>query len=310
MSKYTPIDNESLLVERENLSQGIDYSFYDKHCMNLVDDNVAYSGNTPAELVKTMKARLSKINEEIDKLKLYKYIDIRNLSYWLKAKKLYWDRVDDVWEDPYENYFLKEKFILKDGTPVDAKNNIPGVFGQSWTTRGETDAMWRIYSKEDKTNGVNNTRIFYGVRIETTVRKLLDVIYVDDSSMANTWIGKVRYMTESEINQTLSGGVKGVNDALANSFFNKRIEFDHEKEFRAMTLLDSLTISKTCNYKRIAFDIADIEDFIESYVLDPRLSLDNYNLLREQLISLGVNPAKIKQSLLYHFEPIEVTISF
>ena len=93
---------------------------------------------------------------------------------------------------------------MEDKTPVDAQNNIPGVFGQSWTTREETDAMWRIYSKEDKTGGINNSRIQYGVRIKTTARKLLNVIYTDDLSMANIWIGKVRYMSEAEINQTLT----------------------------------------------------------------------------------------------------------
>lgn len=195
---------------------------------------------------------------------------------------------------------------MKDKTPVDAKDNIPGAFGQSWTTREETDVMWRIYSKEDNTGGVNKSRILFGVRIGTTARKLLKLIYVDDSSMANAWIGKVRYMSEAEINQTLSGGISAINNALADSFFNKRNEFDHEWEFRAMTLLDSNTIRKTQSYKRIAFDVLDMEDFIESYVLDPRLTPDNYDILRNQLITMGVNPSKIKQSSLYQFTPIEV----
>lgn len=307
-----PIDSETLLVERADPEPEIHYSFYDTHVMNLVEDNAVYSGSNITELTKNakvaIKERFDKINAELDSLPLFKYIDIRNLAFWLKAKRLFWDRVSDKWEDPYENYFLQEKFVLLDGTPIEAKDNIPGVFGQSWTTREETDAMWRIYSKEDKTGGVNSSRIFYGVRIETAARKLLNVIYTDDSSMANTWIGKVRYMSEAEINQTLDGGISDINGALAESFFNKRNEFDHEWEFRAMTLLDSNNIIQTTSYKRIAFDVLDMDDFIESYVLDPRLTNENYELLRDQLIIMGVNPLKIKQSSLYHFTPIEVKL--
>ena len=166
--------------------------------------------------------------------------------------------------------------------------------------------MWRIYSKEDKAAGVDNTSLFYGVRIETTARKLLNVIYVDDSAMAHTWIGKVLYKNEDEINASLSDGIVNINLALGDSFFNKRKEFDHESEFRAILLLDSNTIEHTSNYKRIAFPIECIDDFFDSFVLDPRLKEPNYQILKERLLTLGVNPQKISKSSLYHFEPITV----
>lgn len=308
MSIYKPIDSETLLAVRDNPMPEINSGFYDSHVLNLVADNEPYSGDTFGELISNAKnsirERFNRINTELDNLHIYKYININNLRFWLQSKRLFWDRVSDSWEDPYENYFLKENFVLPDGTPVDASNNIPGVFGQSWTIREETDAMWRIYSKED----IDNPRTFYGVRIETTARKLLNVVYVGNASMANTWIGKVRYLSETEINQTLDGGVSRFNDTLADSFFNKRNEFDHEWEFRAVTLLDTNTINNTIRYKRIAFDIADMDDFIESYILDPRLSDDKYKLMCDQLVALGVNPSKIRKSSLYHFDPIEVTM--
>lgn len=306
MSNYKPIDSETILAVRDNPKPSVHYSFYDTHVLNFIDDFKPYEGKTTAELainaIDSIRARVDKIKTELDGLHIYKYININNLRFWLQAKRLFWDRVSDSWEDPYENYFLKESFVLKNGTPVDASNIIPGVFGQSWSIREETDAMWRIYSKED----IDNPRTFYGIRIETTARKLLDAIYVGDSSMANTWMGKVRYLSETEINQTLNGGVSQFNDALADSFFNKRKEFDHEWEFRAVTLLDTNTINNTIRYKRIAFDIDDIGDFIESYVLDPRLSDDKYEQLHNQLVKLGVESSKIKKSSLYHFNPIKV----
>lgn len=312
MPNYKQINAENLLVEKATPSLTIHYSFYDKHVMNVVDDDFVIEADNLEDMLKEMgtttNARLAKINEFLDNQHLYKYIDIHNLAFWLKDKRLYWDRVSDSWEDPYENYFLKEKFFLEDGTVFGADNNIPGVFGQSWTIQQETDAMWRIYSKEDKTGGVDNSRIFYGVRIETTARKLLDVVYVDDFSMANLWVGIVQYMGEAEINETLKGGITNMNEALAESFFNKRTEFDHEQEFRAMMLLDSKTIEQASNYKRIAFDIPNMDSFIDSYVLDPRLSDENFDALRSKLILLGVKPEKIKQSSLYRFSPIDVKV--
>lgn len=311
---FSPLNTDNLLVSSStNVKITVHESFLDHHVLNMVEDNT-YSGKSPQELLASMKieypSRIRKINEELDNLRLYKFIDIRSLSYMLQDSHLYLDRVTDAWEDPYENYFLKENLQLEDGTKVSADNNLPGVFGQSWTYREETDAMWRIYSQDDVDANGKHKRNFHGVRIETTARKLLNVIYVDDDSMADTWIGKVLYLELDEINKRLQSTTQSVRDDLGKSFFIKRQEFDHESEFRVMKLMDSSTIAKTENYKRIAFAIPSTADFIDSYTLDPRLSPADYAKIKNALINMGADPAKISQSILYHFDPVEVTIVF
>lgn len=311
---YSPLNIDNLLIFSSiKDKKTVHECFLDHHVLNMVEDNT-YSGNSPHDILafigKDLPARIKKINEELDNLRLYKFIDIRSLSYMLQDSRLYLDRVTDAWEDPYENYFLKENLRLEDGTKVSADNNLPGVFGQSWTFREETDAMWRIYSQDDVDANGKHKRNFHGVRIETTARKLLNVIYVDDDSMADTWIGKVLYLELDEINKRLQGTTQSVRDDLGKSFFIKRQEFDHESEFRVMKLMDSSTIAQTENYKRIAFAIPSITDFIDSYTLDPRLSPADYAIIKNDLINMCAEPAMISRSILYHFDPVEVTIDF
>ena len=313
MGQYTPLNSENLLVECDVLREPIHYSFYDNHVLNVVENEKGedHAGNVLemlASMKKSFSKRLDDIKKALETISLYKYIDIDGLGYWLKDNKLYWNRVSDSWEDPYENYFLKETFVLEDGKLMGADNNIPGVFGQSWTMREETDAMWRIYSKEDGNGVVNGSKVYTGVRIKTTASKLLDVIYTSGSSMANLWIGKVKYLTEEQINKTLEGGITDIATSLAYSFFNKRVEFEHEHEFRAIKLMDSEAIGNTLQYKRIAFPIEDMDCFIDSFVLDPRLSDANFAVLEKKLESMGASPAKISKSQLYHFSPINVKV--
>lgn len=311
---YSPLNTDNLLVSSSNTNKiTVHESFLDHHVLNMVEDTT-YSGNSPQEILASMRkeypARIRKIHEALDNLPLYKFIDIRSLSFMLHDNRLYLDRVTDAWEDPYENYFMKEILKLEDGRRVLADNNLPGVFGQSWTFREETDAMWRIYSQDDVDENGKHKRNFHGVRIGTTARKLLNLIYVDDDSMADTWIGKVEYLELDEINRRLQSATQSLRDDLGRSFFIKRKEFDHESEFRVMKLMDSSTIAQTEQYRRIAFNIPEISDFIDSYTLDPRLSPTEYANIKNDLIKMGVKPDKISQSILYHFDPVEVTISF
>ena len=311
---YTPINAENLLISSDVTAKKIVHeSFLEHHVLNMVE-GVAYSGNTIKELLDSMRkeygAWFKKINENLDNLHLFKFIDFKSLAFMLHDSRLYLDRVKEAWEDPYENFFLKENLQLEDGTKVLADDNLPGIFGQSWTYVDESDAMWRIYSQDDVDTNGTHMRNFHGVRIETTARKLLNLVYVDDDSMADTWIGKVKYLELEDINKQLQSATQSIRDYLGQSFFIKRKEFDHESEFRVMKLMDSSTIAQTKEYKRIAFNIPDISVFIDSYTLDPRLSSSDYLQLRNRLVGLGADPARISQSTLYQFTPVDVKISF
>lgn len=231
-------------------------------------------------------------------IKLYKYFSLKNLEHLIKDKMLFIERVES-WDDSYENFFLKCNFYLDDNTLLSAKSQIPGIFGQSWTTKKESDAMWRIYSN-DKT----------GIKIKTNALKLFKALYIDDSCMANTWLGKVRYDKMKKFETELYTLIRDYQsyevfrDIFPETEFMKREEFEHEEEFRVITTLDSKQTETYKECKRLAYNI-NINDFIEEYCLDPRLNDDEFKQLKEKLISKGIEANKIIKSELYNFIPFD-----
>lgn len=233
---------------------------------------------------------------------LYKfYSSIRTLSYVLANKMLFIDRVES-WDDSYENFFLKERFYSRSMNAIIHTNDAAhSVFGQSWTMIPESDALWRIYSSDKK-----------GIRIQTTSNKLFSAIMVDNQSIADTWFGKVEYGSLDEINNYIrkeceTDGPHIWQQLMPYCQFIKRNEFEHEHEFRVIKMLESRISNSFKNHERLAFSI-NPDDFIESYLLDPRLKEDEYDALKSELIKQGVNPMKISKSQLYEFKPIQIEL--
>lgn len=272
---YTHIDSETLLVSGkvENQPQ---LTYFEYHLMN-----------TDLDVLKCMT--------------LYKFYSINALAPLLTNNLLYIDRVN-TWEDVYENFFLKENFFSKSlNLPIGTEDVANAVFGQCWTYAPETDAMWRIYSQ-------NRT----GIRIQTSACKLFSTIFVDDGCIADTWLGKVEYNTEQEMNdfiikETKTDSMSIWRNLMPYSQFLKRIEFEHEKEFRIIKMLDSDWASIAKQYKRLAFKL-DINNFIDGYLLDPRLDDVTFQQQKQQLITLGADPSKISKSNLYKFNPLTVEL--
>ena len=52
------------------------------------------------------------------------------------------------WDDPFENFFLKNGAIDEHENPVALDDVHKDWYGQCWTLEGESDALWRIYSPE------------------------------------------------------------------------------------------------------------------------------------------------------------------
>lgn len=222
----------------------------------------------------------------------------------VKTSSLYFNRVS-IWEDVYENWFLKEKLVLQTGESGVADNLIPGVFGQSWTLLEESDAMWRIYSKiNDPKNGTKKYLADTSVRIRTTARKLFDAIYTDDKDVARAYIGKVEYLSQSDFDKLRNSlsplSPLDLNEAFVRSYFYKRSPFEHEQEVRPLLIYSP----KETQFGKdgVMFSI-DSDTFIEEIVVDPRLSAGEYHYISGTLISLGIYNNKIRQSELYRLQP-------
>ena len=222
---------------------------------------------------------------------IYKYIPLKYVLEMYKTKKLYMSKVK-FWEDTYENFFLKQNFRV-DGHVLNAKNLIEQVYGQSWTLINESDAMWRIYSNNQKLNEV-------AIKVKTTPSRLFDAIYVDYACMATTNIGQVQYMYKNELVTWLKNiQIQSATDFgryIVPSMFMKRKPFSHESEVRVIVFLDNDMGNG------IFYDI-DPDIIFDEFVIDPRLEADATKKIIKKLLKVVADPKKIKQSTLYTFPP-------
>lgn len=240
------------------------------------------------------------INLDLD-TPIYKYIPFKYLKLMIQNSNLYFGKVSS-WEDVYENWFLKEQMVLPSGEKGSATDLIQGVFGQSWTLQEESDAMWRIYSKLDRTlhDYLDDT----AVRIKTTARKLYNVIYANDEDFNTSYIGAVKYLSQNDflkMQDSLSPlNPLDLSEVFVRSYFFKRAPFEHEKEVRPILIYSP----KHENFGKdgVSFDI-DFDNLIDEMVTDPRLTPDEYRTIRGQLIGLGAKNNKVRNSELYNIPP-------
>ena len=220
---------------------------------------------------------------------IYKYMPFNYTVAMIQNRQLVLDKVS-TWQDVYENFMLKQDCYLNDGTPVDVINQANGIYGQCWTVRAESDAMWRIYSPNKD-----------AIRIKTTVGKLFDTLYLTNNNMADTYIGRVVYQDQTQID----AGVQALSPIASMDFlrnvikgaFVKRLEFDHEEEVRIIRMLDSQDMLLAGNL--LFFNIG--ADFIEELCIDPRVDDAEEQNLRAQLLDAGANGNIITKSQLYQF---------
>jgi hypothetical protein len=222
----------------------------------------------------------------------------------LQEKKL---RINQVktWEDPYENFFMKEEFYAyaphyQKNIPISTEEISERLYGQSWTLNEESDAMWRIYSSKEA------TFMDKAVKVKVKIDSLFSLVYTEDSCMATTSIGQVNYLTAQEIEKWRNNcEEKGFAfpQASKECLFMKRDSFQHEREVRIIVSQASDQPIK----EFLEFDIQDISIF-EEYVLDPRLEQDDIQSSTEEIVKCGVETDRIRKSNLYEFVPIKINL--
>jgi len=165
--------------------------------------------------------------------------------------------------------------------------------------------MWRIYSSDSK-----------GVRIRTTVRKLISSLYqvTSCSNYSTSYIGKVKYLTESELAEfcsTLFYDDRIENENLFRSLLVKRKAFQHESEIRLLycDLIDKIEGRDGDNDNSGLFSYTiNPHELIEQFMLDSRLDASEAKNLKSELRKLTGFEGEIKRSLLYA-APEEVIIN-
>jgi hypothetical protein len=133
-------------------------------------------------------------NSDLDK-SIYRIISIERLIEMFESNALIFPLVK-VWDDVYENFFVKSKLRENNGEIFEIDDNLEEYYGQCWSLLKDSDALWRIYSPNKQ-----------GIRIKTTLRKIINLIdyqntYIYDSGIGITedaFIGRVKYLSKSKM---------------------------------------------------------------------------------------------------------------
>jgi len=207
-----------------------------------------------------------------------------------------------LWDDPFENFLLKSKVDMGDGTVAGLDMVASRWYGQCWTTEKDSDALWRIYS---------HTKC--GIRVKTTAGKLFNALYKFNDPQAGLkyFIGKVDYKSQDEISQllqqsTFMGIAAGAsNHSFAKLLCVKRTEFKHENEVRI--LYCETGRGQHDREKFWEFDI-DPNALFEEVCLDPRTEQHVVTTTKEALSAMGLTLPVIK-SPLYDFSEVIIPMT-
>lgn len=228
---------------------------------------------------------------------IYQILPLKYAKLIIEKHVLRFNNIGKSWDDPYELFIYKENIDIE-GTSIDnfLDNWAARFYGQCWSFNKDSDAMWRIYSRNKDS-----------VRIKT---KIINIIELLNQTRGMLWtapsFGKVVYRTTNDIISWLDEfEVKGWGvflDYFSNSLFYKREEFKHENEVRFI-------INQTNNYEIKDYIEMQIpqSNFIEEIALDPRLNKQEFNDTVEQIKPFSGN-IPICQSDLYKFDPIHLSL--
>ncbi|MES4993067.1 DUF2971 domain-containing protein [Agrobacterium radiobacter] len=196
-----------------------------------------------------------------------------------------------MWEDPFENFFLKSNVQVSATEVASLENLASDWYGQCWTINEDTDALWRIYS-HDQT----------GVKVRSTIRKLFDNLVGGGGQFERLqyYVGTVAYHDLSEIEALMRKitfsdiSFGGSNDKFAQLLCVKRKAFSHEAEVRL--LFNDVAPKKGSD--GVYLYPLDANAIFDEVVLDPRLDASGFADLKSDILTAGCS-LTITQSDLY-----------
>ncbi|GAB2578183.1 hypothetical protein GCM10027066_20780 [Dyella jejuensis] len=173
-------------------------------------------------------------------------------------------------------------------------------YGQCWTKKRDTDAMWRIYSHNKD-----------GIRVQSTPRKLImslrNTVRLADRGV-KCFIGTVEYKKKDAIEAWLEGSVlENVvlnNGRAARTLLVKREEFEHENEVRILYQ----DIWHTNHETIFKYDF-DFESVIDEVATDPRSGVDEPKMLEWYLKSFNISTPVVRSPLYEGVRPIKIRSS-
>jgi len=227
---------------------------------------------------------------------IYRIMSIEHFLYMFESKKFMLRR-PHLWDDPFENILRRTIVRSKNGTDFGFENLMNCFYGQCWTLEEESDSMWRIYALCKQ-----------GVKIKTTIRKLLSIIFdkIEINPDRKCFIGKVVYAGDNEIEEILEK-ITSLNFVTDCTFLSQAMTllikpnaYKYEKEVRLIYRSDSKL------QENEQFFAVNPNDLFDEVVFDSRMGKNMFQIYSEKLNTTNFF-GKVKQSKLYF--PIQYIIN-
>ncbi len=229
---------------------------------------------------------------------VYRIMPMERVLQVYDTNELYFPNISKYWEDPYELFVFKQNYIYK-GHRLDSNDILQHHYGQCWSTRMNSDAMWRIYSPDWKS-----------VRLKSTIGMLINALFLGKKDDMVLNYGVVNYFNRKEIETWLKNNFTGSfsDKYVIDSYFIKRTNFSHEKEIRfiiSTPTTDGKNMLPAQNGIRITFQPNNV---ISQIALDPRLPKDRCDVLKKLLLRYTGSNTKVVQSELYKMKPLTISV--
>lgn len=246
-----------------------------------------------------IKVHLGKFTKNIEGVNydtaVYRCLHFERLLEILLTKKLLLAKTK-TWDDSYENFLFRTTFKM--GSNVTSLiDQIDSLYGQCWSKKRESDAIWRIYSAT-----------MQSVIIKSKISKLAAApmekgALEDPDNISRIVIAPVKYYSSRKIQELINAhrSEPFINPNKAfDSLFVKRTEFRHESEVRIIIQTYLQNPEEYPNFEDRKFIKIKIDpnDFIDEIILDPRLSDNQFNLYKGAIRALGFK-GKLTKSRLY-----------
>jgi hypothetical protein len=238
-----------------------------------------------------MNKHLIHLSQADLKKSIYRVFSIQRLIEICSSKKNTLVR-PKKWDDPFENFILTRAIAAKQG-------RYPGItvqgnfYGQCWSNLEESDAMWRIYSPDKN-----------GVKVKTTIGKLVNSLIKSVNGNGECFIGKVSYLEDSSLKNKLEDESWLLDEAArsrgrANALLYKREEFSHEHEVRLLYLFPIQTQDDLFSYSIEPLKLFDSIQF------DPRISDELFSVYKHYLKTKVGFRRSINKSKLYQLPQLK-----
>ena len=229
---------------------------------------------------------------------IYRIMPLERVLQIYENKELYFPNISRCWEDPYELFVYKQHYIYN-GYNLDVNEVLQHHYGQCWSRRKDSDAMWRIYSPDMKS-----------VRLKSTIGRVINALFLGKGNDMVLNYGIVKYYNLRGIETWLKNNFTGSfsDEYVINSYFIKRTNFSHEEEVRfiiSTPTTDGTNMFPALNGIKITIQPDDV---ISQIALDPRLPKDRCDVLENLLLRYTGHNTKVVQSRLYQMKPLTISV--